>query len=220
MRPGEVQRWRVINAQAIGNSFAYLRTNVPGLEIYQIAFDGLTLRRRVWVDQVNDNEPWLNPAALAPGNRTDFIMRVPPDAKESAFSIPVVREVREALGLSGAIVCEIEIEIAGKPVNSAWSNDDTLPGPGLYPFNRTPRSRRKIIFSPRFQIDGQAYDGEIKHRVPLGAEEEWKIENNTGGIHTFHIHVNPFFVTHINGIELTVDTSIAPLAGYGRAAHQ
>ncbi len=205
MRPGEVQRWRIINAQAIGNSFAYLRTNVPGLEIYQIAFDGLTLHRRIKVDQGNDDEPWLNPAALAPGNRTDFIVRVPPGANDSLISIPVIRELREALGLSGAVASEIKIEIAGKPVNSAWSDDDTLPGPGLEPFAEVPLSRREIVFSPQFRIDGKAYDGDVKHSIPLGAKEEWTIYNNTGGVHAFHIHVNPFFVTHINGIELTED---------------
>ena len=205
MRPGEVQRWRVINAQAIGNSFAYLRTNVPGLEIYQIAFDGLTLRRRVRVDQGNDDEPWLNPAALAPGNRTDFVVRVPPDAKNGTFSIPVIREIREALGLSGAVASEIKVEIAGTPVNSAWSDDDTLPGPGLEPIAEVPRSRREITFSPQFGIDGRTYDGDVKHSIPLGAKEEWTIYNDTGGVHAFHIHVNPFFITHINGIELAED---------------
>lgn len=205
MRPGEVQRWRVINAQAIGNSFAYLRTSVTGLEIYQIAFDGLTLHRRNRVDQGNDDEPWLNPAALAPGNRTDFIVRVPRDSKGGSFSSPVIREVREALGLSGAIASEFKIEVAGKPVNSAWSDDDALPGPGLKPIAEVSRFRREITFSPQFRIDGQAYDGEVKHSIPLGTKEEWTIYNNTGGVHAFHIHVNPFFVTHINGIELTED---------------
>ena len=203
MRPGEVQRWRVINAQAVGNSFAYLRTNVPELEIYQIAFDGLTLHRRIRVDQGNDDEPWLNPAALAPGNRIDFIVRVPPDAKDSSFSVPVIREVREALGLSGAIASEIKIEVAGRPLHSAWSDDDALPGPGLEPIAEAPRFRREIVFSPRFRIDGQAYDREVKHSIPLGAREEWTVYNDTGGVHAFHIHVNPFYITHINGIELT-----------------
>ena len=203
MRPGEVQRWRIINAQAIGNSFAYLRTHVRELEIYQIAFDGLTLHRRIRVDQGNDDEPWLKSAALAPGNRTDFIVRIRPDAKDSSFSIPVIREVREALGLSGAIASEIKIEVAGKPLSSPWSDDDVLPGPGLEPIAEVSPFRREIMFSPQFRFDGQAYDGEVKHSIPLGATEEWTIHNSTGGVHAFHIHVNPFFVTHINGIEPT-----------------
>ena len=45
-----------------------------------IAFDGLTLPRRVRVDTHDGRNPWQTPAALAPGNRTDFIVRIPPDA--------------------------------------------------------------------------------------------------------------------------------------------
>ena len=204
MRPGSVQRWRVINAQAAGNSYAYIRTNVPGLEIYQIAFDGLTLERRVAVDQDNDDEPWSNPAALAPGNRTDFIVRVPRDAEEQTFSLPVIRSVKELLELSGAISNNLQIDISGAPIDALWSDDPTLPGPGLVPIAR-PDKKRQVTFSAQFSVDGEKYTGEVKHRIPLGAEEEWTIHNDTGGVHAFHIHVNPFFVTHINGEELAED---------------
>ena len=195
MGPGEAQRWRVINAQATGNSFAYVRTNVPKLEIYQIAFDGLTPQRRIRVDQGNDDEPWLSPAALAPGSRTEFVVRMPPDAKDSSLSIPVIREVREALGLTGAIASGIKIEVAGRPMSPAWPDDDVLPGSGLEPIAEVPRFRREIMFWPQFRLDGQAYDGEVKHSIPHGAREEWTIHNDTGGVHAFHIHVNPFFVS-------------------------
>ena len=190
------------------------------MEIYQIAFDGLTLPRRIKVDQGNDDEPWLNPAALAPGNRTDFIVHAPTDFRGRSFSIPVIRQVREALGLSGAVASEIKVEIAGEPVNSVWSDDNALSGPGLDQFNEVPQSRREITFSPQFRIDGQAYDGQVKLRIPLGAKEEWTIYNNTGGIHAFHIHVNPFFVTHINGVEADQERPTSPLAGYGRITIQ
>jgi FtsP/CotA-like multicopper oxidase with cupredoxin domain len=33
----------------------------------------------------------------------------------------------------------------------------------------------------------------------LGATEEWTVTNTTGIIHPFHIHINPYQVTHING---------------------
>ena len=38
--------------------------------------------------------------------------------------------------------------------------------------------------------------------MSLGTEEAWTIANRTGGVHVFHIHVNPFFITHVNGEEL------------------
>ena len=205
MRPGSVHRWRIINAQAAGNSFAYLRTNVSDLEIHQIAFDGLTLPRRVPVDQDNDSEPWLNPAALAPGNRTDFIVRVPPDAAAQRLSFSVVRGLKEFLELSGAVSSDLEIEIAGTAVVAPWSTSDWLPGAGLRPITGQPSNRRALTFSSNFAVDGEKFSGEVKHRVPLGADEEWTIYNDTGGVHAFHIHVNPFFVTQINGVELAED---------------
>ncbi|MCH2076565.1 MAG: multicopper oxidase domain-containing protein [Rhodobacteraceae bacterium] len=69
MRPGEVQRWRIINAQASGvggGDFARLSTNVPDLEMYQIAFDGLTLPRRFPIDQFDGDELWLESGGDGP----------------------------------------------------------------------------------------------------------------------------------------------------------
>ena len=80
LQPGTVERWRIINANAFSNSFVHLAVDNPSIELWQIAFDGLTLPKRVKVDPDNNQEPWLNPAALAPGNRTDFMVRVPKDA--------------------------------------------------------------------------------------------------------------------------------------------
>ena len=49
-----------------------------------------------------------------------------------------------------------------------------------------------------------------------GTFEEWTILNRTPSDHPFHIHQNPFLVTHINGVELTKpewrDTILVPAA--------
>ncbi|MEM1149494.1 MAG: hypothetical protein AAGI03_02915 [Pseudomonadota bacterium] len=50
-------RRRIINAKAAGNSFASFATNLPDLEIFQIAFDGLTLPRRIPIDPPDNSEP-------------------------------------------------------------------------------------------------------------------------------------------------------------------
>ena len=39
----------------------------------------------------------------------------------------------------------------------------------------------------------------------LNTVEEWTVSDRTGTIHPFHIHVNPFFVTKYNGVELGAD---------------
>lgn len=49
-----------------------------------------------------------------------------------------------------------------------------------------------------------------------GTFEKWTVLNRTNSDHPFHIHQNPFLVTHINGVELDVpewhDTILIPNA--------
>jgi FtsP/CotA-like multicopper oxidase with cupredoxin domain len=53
----------------------------------------------------------------------------------------------------------------------------------------------------RSMVDGKSFDpGRIDHRVRLGVVEEWTIVNKDGrDDHAFHIHINPFQVTQVNG---------------------
>jgi FtsP/CotA-like multicopper oxidase with cupredoxin domain len=54
------------------------------------------------------------------------------------------------------------------------------------------------LFTPGRPLFG--YPGD----VPMfgGAIEEWVVSNRTASDHPFHIHVNPFLVTHVNGVAL------------------
>jgi FtsP/CotA-like multicopper oxidase with cupredoxin domain len=97
----------------------------------------------------------------------------------------------------------LNIEIAGDPVDHLWSDDPTLPTPSLPEFDDTPLPRRVIDFQGGFNVDGEQYSGEVKHVMQRGTAEEWTIENSTNAVHAHHIHVNPFLITHINGVELT-----------------
>ena len=194
LRSGEVQRWRIINAQASGQgggSFARLATNVPDLEMYQIAYDGLTLPRRFRVDQYDKDEPWLNPAAMAPGNRMDLMVRVPVDAKERSFMVDVAASFADGLSFgSSTDRIVLDVEIVGDPVDHLWSDDPSLPAAGLADFDDTPLPQRRINFQGGFRIDGEQLSGETKHVVRLGTAEEWTIENSTSAVHAHHIHVN------------------------------
>ncbi len=209
LRPGQVQRWRIINAQASGQgggNFARLTTNVPELEMYQIAFDGLTLTRRVRIDGFDHDEPWLNPAVLAPGNRMDVMVRVPIDARERGFLGAIGSALSDGLPfVSSTERMKLNIEIAGEPVDDLWTDDPKLPAPNLKAFDDTPLPTRRIDYQGGFRVDSEQFTGEIKHVISLGAEEEWTIENSTSAVHAHHIHVNPFLVTHINGVELAED---------------
>ncbi|MEP4034146.1 multicopper oxidase domain-containing protein [Roseibium polysiphoniae] len=209
LRPGEVQRWRIINAQASGvggGSFARLTTNVPDLDIYQIAFDGLTLPHRFRIDQYDRDEPWENPAALAPGNRMDLIVRVPDYAEERSIIVDLGATIRNSLSFTSTVErIVLNIDIVGDAIDHLWSEDTKLPAPEFADFDDTPLAKRVINFQGGFQIDGAQYSGETKQTMRLDDAEEWTIENNTSAVHAHHIHVNPFLITHINGIELASD---------------
>lgn len=51
-----------------------------------------------------------------------------------------------------------------------------------------------------FLVDNQRFNHDrVDQRVALNAVEEWTIVNEHQDDHVFHIHTNPFQVTHING---------------------
>lgn len=209
LRPGEVQRWRIINAQASGvggGTFARISTNVPDLEMYQIAFDGLTLPRRFRIDQYDRDEPWLNPAALAPGNRMDLMVRVPKDARKRNFLMDWGATIVDGLDVTSVTErIVLKVEISGESIEATWSDEPELPAAPRADFDDAPLPKRVINFQGGFQIDGEQYTGETKHVITRGTAEEWTVENNTNAVHAHHIHVNPFLVTHINGKTLASD---------------
>ncbi|MEM7478813.1 MAG: multicopper oxidase domain-containing protein, partial [Planctomycetota bacterium] len=214
LRPGEVQRWRIINSRPTRDAFANIQVDEGDLEIWQIAFDGYTLHNRIKVDSKTTAVPWMNPAGLAPGNRVDLLVRAKSNAKSQSLKLSAqpaeLVTPHKQDGLSTLMPVDITVEIDGEPVNHEWSEEDALPGPGIdIPFHENITSRT-LDFSDlmgRFVIDGVAFDGAVKHTVRLGSVEEWTIRNFDVSPHPFHIHVNPFFVTHING-KLTSDSPL------------
>lgn len=217
---GAVRRWRFINAAPRADTFVDLNiTNpdgAPALELYQIAYDGITFDRRLPVDTSNDGGPWENPVALAPGNRTDLMVRVPLDAPVGEYRLTADRLDADLLHAAAAIPDDnlkkmtLTIRILDETADDDWSDDDALPGPGplLEPIKAVDGLRVVRFFldtdasPPEFLIDDAPFDGKVKQEMKFGTAEQWTVENLNDFTHPFHIHVNPFFVTHINGREL------------------
>jgi len=91
-----------------------------------------------------------------------------------------------------------------------------------------PALHRNIVFGQdnsvaegefgRFTINGHAWNPEYSEWTStLGTTEEWLITNETEQDHPFHVHVNPFQITKINGsavpFEGSRDTAIVPRFG-------
>ena len=74
-------------------------------------------------------------------------------------------------------------------------------------------NRRTITFTMRggFLIDGKRFDPErVDQFVALDTVEEWTVVNDSPLVHPFHIHVNPFQLTHVNGSPWTSPATGTP----------
>ncbi len=199
MRPGEVQRWRILNA-------AYQDDMLLDLEkhgLHAIAYDGV---------QLGVMQP-LKQLLIAPGQRADLLVKAGDAGTYALNAMPFDQGHPSPVGPLARVL------VSGAPMNMALPRD--LPPPPLRTIEDAEiTNRRKITFSATapeadaaghwqefsFFIDGKKFDpARIDHRVKLGAVEEWTIVNtHEHDDHVFHIHTNPFEVVSVNGKRLDV----------------
>ncbi|WP_177226075.1 multicopper oxidase family protein [Actinacidiphila rubida] len=216
LRPGEVQRWRLVAATA----FTALRVQVTGpgggLAMHQIAQDGVTFPTPVSVRALE----------MAMGNRADVLVRA---GTAGRF------ELRAA----GVPVPLMTIEVAGEPVEPPMGLPDSLPQgrpfldesdvahagadrevvfhtdpavfPGAFPnafrilgTHATPAAHHggDLRRDPAHGLFDPAY---VNHTLRLGTTERWTVRTDeTAPVHNhpFHLHTNQFLVTHRNGLRL------------------
>ncbi|MFE5588215.1 multicopper oxidase family protein [Kitasatospora sp. NPDC056531] len=216
LRPGEVQRWRLVAATAFTALGLRLAGDGQSLTFHQIAQDGVTFPAVVATDTVN----------LAMGNRADVLVR---------GGAPGTYELR-AGGVSKPL---LTVEVAGEPVEPPMELPTALP-PGK-PFLAEgditdPDADREVVFhvdqgvfdapfpnayrllgsnpTPAVDPDGDLtrdpayglFDPRyINHILPLGTVERWTVrthETRSAFIHPFHLHTNHVLVTHRNGERL------------------
>jgi len=196
--PGETQRWRLLNATVS----SLWNISVEGHDMTLISQDGNTLAKAVTVDSID----------IATAQRRDVLIQGgPPGVYQVLF-----QDTQAAIPESGPIAYLVSTGPAFDP--------QPLPTT-LLPFldlRTVPIDRQRSISfqivtpsgggggtfgSQGFVVDGQPFDeNRIDQFVSLGATEEWTITNasnpNPNGlnlIHPFHIHINPYQVTKING---------------------
>jgi FtsP/CotA-like multicopper oxidase with cupredoxin domain len=196
MRPGEVQRWRVIHAGFHDST----PIGLDGHLLHEIAADGIAL------PGMRTHKSIL----VVPGQRTDVLVQAGAPGTYALRSLPF----NQGEGENRTWVLA-DVVVAGAPMGMALPT--ALPPVPLAPI-RTEQltGTRRITFSTqapatggddyrefRFTIDGRLFDhNRIDHRIRLGAVEEWEIVNPDDADHPFHIHTNPFVVTRINGVAL------------------
>lgn len=199
MRPGEVQRWRILNAAYQDDMLLDLERH----ELHAIAYDGIQLGAMQSLKQV----------LIAPGQRADLLVRAGPAGTYALNAMPYDQGHPSPTGPLARVV------VSGAPMDMKLPG--ALPPPPLPTIKDAEIThRRKVIFSATapeadaaghwqefgFFIDGKKFDPRrIDQRVRLSAVEEWTIVNtHEHDDHVFHIHTNPFEVVSVNGKPLAV----------------
>ncbi len=219
IRPGEVQRFRVLNAGVAWT----IPFEVEGHSQHVIAFDGITYPRTVEG----------NVEILSPANRFDFLLRGGAPGTYKIFKQPY-QQANPAFGRIAETpqVHLADLVVEGDPVTD-MGIPTTLPNPvslpDILPSEIT--GRRTVVYASQFNsggpspefpdnftVDGQRFlPNRVDQLVELGAVEEWTLTNPVDDTeHPFHIHVNPFQVVAINGTPVTPrwqDTVILPRMG-------
>jgi FtsP/CotA-like multicopper oxidase with cupredoxin domain len=205
MRPGEIQRWRVVNGGA--HRFIDLAIeNQPGdatsaerVPLHQIAQDGINFGASI------DYTDLL----MAPANRVEFMVQI---SKPGTYYLKALKFDQGHPGGRRPTEVLATVIVEGQPVRPTTTFPLTLIPPqedALVPRNpgtNPPDSvwSGQIEVKPvSFFLDGAQFDPTQprpgNRDVPVGFTEEWVLQNHDVFRHPFHIHVNPFQVLEING---------------------
>lgn len=203
IQPGEIQRWRILNASA--NAFFNLR--LAGHKLHQIAADGNPLPNTVTTDTL----------LLGPGERGDILVRGEAagiyELRSLEWSVDIPSQAQPQFTIASVVSTGEPVEQTDIP--SSLIPFDDLAGDEI-------AQRRVITFmeqktAPAFSIDGHAFvEGVVNQTVKLGTTEEWTIRNDSPEWHPFHIHVNDFQIMSRNGQPIPPhfeDTALLPPNG-------
>ena len=205
IRPGETQRWRLLNSTV--SSLWTIR--VQGHQMTLIARDGNVLSHATTSDSV----------ALATAQRCDVLIQ---GGAPGTYTLTF--QDSQGPGTTQPQPFAL-LMVTGAPAEPRELPNFLLPFEDLrnVPINR----QRTITFNTigsfnaktfqghGFVIDGKSFD---EHRVDQFANlddvDEWTVRNVDAISHLFHIHINPFLVTHLNGQAIESpsyeDTTIVP----------
>jgi suppressor of ftsI len=185
--PGELQRWRILNA----NDNAIVRLSLPHHTFYVLANDGITLQR------ISPQKTLL----LGPAERRDVLVRGGPSGTYDLTS-DAFRQFQGG---------EVPAATIATVTSQGSASHVRLPGPVLDKNvedlrNAKVDQRHRLVYADKqlpngnfeFLINGKVFNADrVDQVMKLGEVNEWTLVNTTAEWHTFHIHVNDFQVTSV-----------------------
>ena len=187
IRPGEVQRWRIVNASAA----RIYRLAMPGRRLIQVGTDGGLIEHPIELPDVmlaNSERVELLVRGSAPGDTT--VLESLPHDRYMPQTRPADWNRSRPL-----LVVRTTAEPASAPV--------TIPSV-LRVMPRLDTSHvaaHRVIVMSQGLIDGKAMDmHRVDTRSRLGTTEIWTIQNVVGMDHPFHLHGFHFEVLDRDGV--------------------
>ena len=198
IRPGQIQRWRIFNANA--DRIVVLR--LAGEPFQVLAEDANTLQRAQTVTKL----------MIAPGSRRDVLVRGLAPGKYALKALPFeqfpgANSIKQGGWRPNQTLLTVR---STGPVAHDKFPTGSLPHPGYYPDMRDMHidRRRTIVFSEMqtsptttsYLLNGMTFDpNHIAVTMKLNTLEQWTLVNTNTEWHTFHIHVNDFQVVSVAG---------------------
>lgn len=199
MRPGEVQRWRMID----GAFRESLRIRLDEHTLHEIATDGIYTGR---IDSWGPGQT----VELQPGYRVDVLVQAGSEPGRYALYDDTSSAPRSIRGAPEDQEVLAWVEIAGEPLAMTLPTPAEMaplnPFPGLVLEDSADGSQFAVFnirgaaskTDPRayFQINWAAFNPTRVRYLRLGTTDQWTLQavNNP---HVFHIHVNPFQVRRV-----------------------
>jgi suppressor of ftsI len=194
IRPGQLQRWRLFNAN--DNRIVVLR--LGGQAVHVLAEDGNALPRMRTVRRLR----------IAPGSRRDILVRGGRPGRYRMKAVPFAQFPGGDQAKNGGPTPNQTV----LTVRSAGARADArLPRGRLSRRSDLRRAhvdrRRTVVFDEMpighdmtdFLLNGKTFDPDQVTTMKLGSVEQWTLVNKNPEWHTFHIHVNDFQVLSVNG---------------------
>ncbi|WP_243437470.1 multicopper oxidase family protein [Streptomyces sp. FH025] len=185
IRPGETQLWRLAN---IGANI-YYELHLPGSAFHVIAQDGHPVERVYSADSL----------VIPAGARFDVLVQGGPPGTTQlqtlAYDTGPAGDQFPQVDLATVVSQGTPVQPAELPVRFA-PNDDLAGAPIA--------ARHDIVYTENaagteFYINGEQFDPDrVDITSKLNTVEEWRVVNDTGEEHSFHVHTNHFQLMSVN----------------------
>ncbi len=185
IRPGQVQRWRILNAS---NSRFY-KLSLQNHNFYVVGTDSGLLDKPYQVSSM----------VLSPGERLDVLVKATQKSGSFKFlSLPYSRQGN----MGSEQITLMTVNYKGSKASDALPST-VNPGASRVPVpaDAVTRTMNLSMGMGRGYINGISFTETSAYAIqsPLGAYEVWEITNDSGMDHPFHQHVNPGQVLSIAG---------------------